>query len=162
MASLRSVARVRPARPGDPPSPLPAGLVAGDEHLGREGGDGLADGIEREVVERAEAEARLAQVELLARRGEGGAQARLAVLVAVDAREVEGVVVLLRGEGDVGERLFVVGVRVARERDLIADHPPVHRLLVPLGQVLPHDGPHHRDHVTPVRREFIKVAVNGE
>ena len=117
-------------------------FVAGDELRRRRGGDELADRGQGQVVQRLEADAALAHVEPFAGPRECilerlGAGRRL-----VGAGEVERIVMLLRREPRVAERLAVVGIGIAREGQDIGDHAVPHRLLVALRQVLAHQIPH--------------------
>src|SRR4051812_11547223 len=91
-------------------SPVAGRLVDGDPLLDGNACDQLADDVQRQVVSLAEMDARFAHVQLLAGRGEAGAQPRRVRGAAVRGHEVERVVILLAGEADVPERLLVVGL----------------------------------------------------
>src|SRR5436309_12087807 len=115
---------------------LPAPLVDRDVGLRGRAGDELADGVERQVVELLEADARLPHVELLAGLLERLPQPALLPRVAVGAHQVESVVVLLRGERGVAQGLAVVGIWIALEGDLVVDGPPIHPLPVARGEMV--------------------------
>ena len=81
-----------------------------DELLDGERPDGVGHDVQGQVVKRAKAHARLADVHALAARAIRLLEVRPEFLAAVDPHEIDGQVVLLGGEGRVGERLAVVGI----------------------------------------------------
>src|SRR5262249_1224175 len=71
------------------------------------------------------------------------------------------VVILLRAEAHVAERLAVVCVGELLERDSPVDHAPVHELGVPLGDVLVDEGASFFDHCPFFGRERGQVGGDG-
>src|SRR5690349_14649544 len=96
--------------------------------------DQLTDDTELKVVCAPKANARFAHIQLLAGLGECIAKALLMSLVAVGGHEVERVIALLRGEGDVPECLSVRHGK-SRGRHAINNHSTSHRLFVAVRQI---------------------------
>src|SRR5712664_197370 len=99
-------------------SAFPASLVMRNIRFRRNLLDRLADHGQREILQFPEANAGLAHVEFLAGLLELLAKPSFNFLASVNAHQVHGHVVLLRGEAGVAERLAVIGVGVAFERNL--------------------------------------------
>src|SRR5437762_11482674 len=123
------------------PSALSRGFEDRDPFVWLCAGHQLGDRVERKVVRRLEADAGLSHVELLPLLLERVTQLFSLRLVAGHAHHVDGVVVLLRGEREIRQGLLVVSRRIAREGNFVADHPPVDRLIVAVGQVVADDLP---------------------
>src|SRR5688500_6420694 len=137
----------------------PHGLVDGDHLLGGSAGDDLADRVEREVVGGSEVETRLSHVHLLAALLERVLQTLALLRIAVGARQVKRVGVFLRSEARVGQRLLVVRVGIALERDLVGDHSPIHRLSIALRETLPDYAPHLRDLLPPIGGKAVQILL---
>src|SRR5262249_49444571 len=69
------------------------------------------------------------------------------------AHQMERAVVLLRRERDVAERLLVVSVWVAGQRDRPADRAPDEALVVPARKVPVHERAHRRDRLCTIGGE---------
>ncbi len=123
-----------------PPSAAPffherAGALEGVDGYSR---DGLADEIERKIVEPLEVHATLAHVELLAGLLVLRREPVMELRVPVDACHVEGVVSLLRRKVDEPEWQLVIRViagRINGLRYIPTDHPVLEAFLVAPGQV---------------------------
>src|SRR5262249_18593833 len=87
----------------------------------------------------------LPHVELLPRRLEHRLQLLELTRTPERAKQVEHVVVLLRRERDVANRLLVVSVWISRQGDRPADRAPDEALIVAAGNVLVHECAHRRD-----------------
>ncbi len=69
--------------------------------------------------------------------------------------------VLLCSEGGERERLAVVGVGVALQRDLVGDHAPPHHLVVAFGKVGQDDLPHRCDVGAPIIGQLGQILLNS-
>src|SRR5262245_46285313 len=132
-----------------------------DELLHRHRARDVGDHVQRQVVERLEADAGLAHVELLPRRLEARGQLLLHGTFCVAAHEIERHVVLLASDRGVAQRLAVVRVGIDREGHVPRDHPPGERLLVALGQVLVDELPEFHERCAAVFGEPLEILGHG-
>ena len=105
-------------------------------------GNGLADEVHGQLVDRLEADTRLAHVEPLAGLDVGILEPFGLAFVHIDRMQIHGHVVLLRCQRGIEKRLLVVGVGKDLERDLVRDHAPRHCFDNAVGKV-GHDGVAH-------------------
>src|SRR5882724_9600383 len=124
-----------------------------DPLLTRNRGDQLANRFERQIVRRLEMNATLPHVELLPRRLERRLQLLELTRTPKRAHQVKRAEVLLRGDGDVADRLVVVSVWISRQGDRPADGAPDEALLVATRNVLVHECAHRRDRLRTIGGE---------
>ena len=117
-------------------------------------GDGLDDEVEGKVVQGLEAEAGLAEVELLAAGGVLVEEPLSGDVVGVDSHEVEGDVVGLGSQGNVGQGLAVVGDGVGLQGYDVVDHAEEYCFLVAVGQVLEDELPEGGDGLQTTGRQL--------
>src|SRR2546423_3254905 len=129
--AVRWYAAATPARPAPTttispvsgiPAFLPRRLEDRDPFVDRHTRDQLADDVEWEIIGALEADARLPHVELLSRLGEAVAQLLLVLSASVDRHQVQRVVILLRGEGGIPERLALGQLGISCDRNGIDEH----------------------------------------
>ena len=97
--------------------------------------------------------ATLPHVELLPRRPERRLQLLELTRTPKRAHQVERVVVLLRRERDVADRLLVVSVWISRQGDRPADRAPDEALIVVSGMCLFTNARHRRDRLRTIGGE---------
>src|SRR6266850_3883322 len=124
-----------------------------DPLLARNRRDQPANRFERQIVRRLEMNATLPHVELLPRRLERRLQLLELTRTPKRAHQVERAEVLLRGDGDVADRLLVVSVWISRQGDRPADRAPDEALLVAARNVLVHECAHRRDRLRTIGGE---------
>ena len=124
-----------------------------DPLLARNRRDQLANRFERQIVRRLEMNATLPHVELLPRRPERRLQLLELTRTPKRAHQVERVVVLLRRERDVADRLLVVSVWISRQGDRPADRAPDEALIVAARNVFVHECAHRRDRLRTIGGE---------
>src|SRR5262245_5019079 len=136
-------------------------LVDRDELVDGRGADHVGDEVEGEVVDGTEAYARLAHVEPLPGLAVAVLERRPMIGVGVHGGEVQRAVALLRRERGVHERLAVVRVRVAAERDVVGDHAPGHLLDVAVREVGDDDLAYRARDRPPIGLELGQVLLDG-
>src|SRR5215213_606025 len=104
---------------------LPALFVRGDVRIDGCARDDIGDDVERQIVERAEADARFPHIELFAGPRETFFQLLLLRRMAVHRHYIELQVVLLCRYREVAQWLSVVRVWTALKCNLIGDRSPV-------------------------------------
>src|SRR5258708_29551412 len=135
-------------------------LVERDVCVHGHGGNGLADDRQRKIIDGLEAHARLAHVELLSLACETVTERLRRRRVAVHAHEIEGAVILLRGEAGVAQRVSIVRLRIPAERHVIVDHAVLDSLDVTAREVAKHHVPHGTDGRAPLRGKPAEILLD--
>jgi hypothetical protein len=122
---------------------------------------GGGEDIERDRIQTLEPYAALSHVELLAGAGEAGGDLLRDGAPVDGAHDVERVEALLRGKPEVGEGELVVRLGVARQRNLVADHPPADHFVEARGKVGDDEVTEGGDDVPAFRGKGAEVALDG-
>ena len=85
----------------------------------------------------------------------------LDLIKAVQAAQIDAVVIFLSGEGRIHQWFTVVGVGVFFEGDFVTEHPPAHHLHITLRQVFAHESTQFSHSRLAIFSQLVDVILGG-